>query len=440
MRILLRVFAGLLIIGIIATHWALRPEFSTIEASNRLPTKVSVKPLPLQIYCPGAFVELGGQSGVDLGAMERIGEALVSSSYDADAVLQSPPLSSVEGFGLVADSEEQSTNLVSIIQSQVVERERARGLAATYCSKPSSSGWLINGSSVVGSESVLLIANPNQVEAAVSVDFYLNGSTVSEQIALAPFEQKILPTAAFANAEPEFAVFFQSSGPKVSVSLQNRQTNGLQPTGVEIESFVKAPATKHIFAGFQPLTQGFENPTMRIFNPGSNVAEAVITAFGSENIELFRQTIPANSFETVELVVGEGYQLVSLEATSEVLAAIENRTIDPILDFAWIQSAEIFTSVSLPLSPYRNSLVIANPEASAVEVEIELDFGNRFSVDTAVIAPFSQLVLPVSADGVKVTGDGPFAIALEILDPLGYAVLTPTESRNLGTDLQIIVR
>ena len=439
MKIALRAFLVTIVLALIGLHWQLNPSSALLEPVDRASKAVSVEPLPLMVYCPGALVEVGGVSGVELGKVERVGEALVSASYESGSLSELPPVSSTEGFSAIAEQGEQSTNLISSLQAQAIDRERSSGLAATYCAKPTASGWLLNGSAVVGSESVLIAANPSAVEALVEIDFHFQGRIVSERIALAPQERKLIPTAAYANGERQFAIFFQSSGPAISMVLQNRETRGLQPTGVELEPVTSNPAKMHYFVGFRPLTQGFENARLRIYNPGIDSSEVVVTAFGLENVELFRTQVGPGSFSDIELVVGEGHQLIALEASAEVIAAIKNPTIDPILDFAWIQPAELFSSVTVPLSTYRNNLVIANPEATALEITLEVDFGSRTSLETAVVAPYSQLVLPLSGVSVKVDGSSLFGVALEILDPAGYSVVSPTESANPGRDLEIFV-
>ncbi|MBT5847700.1 MAG: hypothetical protein HOH85_00925, partial [Micrococcales bacterium] len=49
------------------------PGFSSEPVSFPTPETlaVSVEPLPLSVYCPGAFAEIGGESGIELGAIER---------------------------------------------------------------------------------------------------------------------------------------------------------------------------------------------------------------------------------------------------------------------------------------------------------------------------------------------------------------------------------
>ena len=440
MKQLLRALTVLTVVGLTFGHWLLIGNTAVAERSAQVVKSVSVEPLPLQVFCPGAFVEVGGPSGVELGSVLRFGEALISSQVSAEQLIGEIPIRSEQGVGLMAADALQSTNLLSLLQVQAVDRERAIGLAASYCQKPRSSGWLINGSAVVGSESVLIAANPGEIEAIVELEVHLPGGVVSDRFALAPFEQKLISTAGYANGEQAFAIFFKSSGPALSMALQNRQTRGLTPTGIEIEPLSADPATEHVFTGLRPLTAGFENPSMRIYNPGATATEVIVTAFTGESVELFRANVQPGNFAEIELLVQDGFALITLLSEQPVLAAIKNSSIEPVLDFAWVQPAQKFTSVSLPLSSYQNTLVISNPQALPVEITLETFSSGRSSVQNLVIAPFDSLGLPVRGSGVRLDSDLEFVVALEILDKFGYSLIHPTESRNLGLDLSIQVR
>lgn len=440
MKVVLRLITVLAVVGLSLGHWLLIGVSAVVTKSEPVEKSVSVEPLPLQVFCPGAFVEVGGPAGDELGSVARIGEALISSFVAAEQLLGETPVRSEQGVGLAAADAQQSTNLLSLLQVQAIDRQRATGLAGSYCQQPASSGWLINGAAVVGFESVLIAANPSEIEAIVELSIHLPGRVVTDRFALAPLEQKLISTAGYANGEAAFAVFYQSSGPALSVALQNRQTRGLTPTGIEIESITAPPATEHIFAGFRPLTAGFENPSMRVYNPGSEAAEVIVTAFGSQNVELFRANVQSGNFAEIELVVEDGFQLVTLVSSSPVLAAIKNASLEPILDFAWVQPAQRFTSLSVPLTSYSNTVVLANPQSTALQVRVESITAGRSSVQTVTVSAFGSLPLPVRGSSVRLDSELEFAVALEVLDQVGYSLISPTESKNLGQDLRIRVR
>lgn len=439
MKIILRVLTALLVPLLAFGHWQLAPDFGSLSAPDPISQNVSVEPLPLQVFCPGAMVEVGGESGVDLGSVERVGEVLISLSSNSEALLVSPEPISTSGAGAVASDSDQSTNLLAMVQTQAIERERAAGLSATYCQKPTSSGWLTNGSSTVGTESVLIAANPNEVEALVDIEFHLPSGVVSDRFALAGGEEKLITSAQYANGEEAFAVFFKTSGPEISMALQNRKTRGLSPVGIELEGVSPNPGTNLIFVGLQDLTEGFENPELRIYNPGQDVAEVVLSIFAEDNVDLYRQFVAGGEFSSLDFKIGSGYQLATLSSSTEVLASISNPSTKNILDFAWLQPAELFSSITLPLTSYRNTILVANPEATAIELRVETKTGDRIDVQNLVVAPFSKLAIPSAAQSVKLDSTSQFAVALEVLDKNGYSLIHPRENANLGNDLTILV-
>jgi hypothetical protein len=438
MKIVFRALTVLSVLGLTLAHWQFVPNLEPLQAQQPMLQSVSVEPLPLQVYCPGALVEVGGQSGVDLGSVERVGEARVSLNSTAQQMQQTPPVSIVAGAGAVAADSEQSTNLLSMVQAQAIDRERAVGLAATYCEKPTSSGWLINGFSTVGSETVLIAANPSEVEALVEIEIHLDSGVITDRFALAPGEQQLITTAQYANGEALFAIYFETSGPEISMAMQNRKTRGLNPIGVEVEG-VQNPGTSFVFAGLRPLTSGFENPELRIYNPGDELAEVIFSVFTDDNVELYREIVPAGRFATLDLALDGEYQLATLTSDVEVLASIMNPSTQDVLDFAWLMPAELFTSMTLPLTSYQNTLLVANQGASALELKVESRTGTRTDFQSLVIAPFSQVAIPSSANSIRLDSATEFAVALEVFDPNGYSVIHPRENANIGNDLAIRV-
>ena len=436
----LRILTPLMVLVLGTGHWYLigYPETS-ISKPEREYRQISVDPLPLSVHCPGSFIQVGGPSGTDLGLVERLGQAEIS--WTNSVALDLSPEPSTAGFeSAIASGSEQSTRLVSMIQVQAVNQERARGIQASFCPKAASSGWLPNGFSIAGGESVLLIANPSLVEALVEIEIHLPQRVVNERVALAPQGEQMFSLARYANGEELFAIRFETNGPEVLVSMQNRLTSGLTPAGIELAVAGAFPSRSHEFVGLRELTGGFTLPELRVYNASENATEVVVTALDGQNVEIFRIQVPASGFGKVDLEVSDNFQLMKLESPEPVLAAIRSTTINPILDFAWIQPAERFRSLNLPLTEFQNTLVLANPEARAVELTITKLDGERVSVQTLVLPALGTTSVQLSGDSVSIGSEGEFLAALELLDPAGYSVISPRENANLGNDLRILTR
>lgn len=440
-KIVLRVLTAVLALGLTAGHWfAIGYPESTAKEVEAATLQASVEPLPLSLSCPGAFVQVGGSDGTELGLIERLGEALVSyQSSEATLSLAPEPTSAQAASATVAGAD-QSTRLLSMIQAQAVDQQRAVGIQASYCPQPMASGWLVNGAAISGLESVLIASNPSLVEALVEIEIHISNKVVTDRFALAPGEEQLFSMARYANGEAQFAIFYKTSGPKVLMALQNRQTRGLTPIGIELEVPVPAPSESQLFVGLRELTGGFDLPELRVFNPSDVATEVVLSALDGENVELFRLQVPAKAFAIELLSISEKHQLLTLESDQPVLAAIKAQTTDPLLDFAWIYPATRFTELTLPLSRYQQSVVIANPNTSAIELTLSITSETRTSVQSLVLPALGTLSLPANGTKLQLSSSSDFMAALEILDPAGYSVITPSENANLGDELSITVR
>lgn len=438
MKLVMRILTGLLAIGLGLGHWFLigYPSQELSKAESRTIT-ASVEPLPLSVSCPGAFVQAGGQDGTELGLIERLGSALVAVQSSDEDLLSAPELS-IAGFDSASVvGSPQSTELLSMLQAQAVDQQRAIGIQATYCPQPLAEGWLANGAAVSGAESILIAANPAEVEALVEIKVHVANSFVTDTFALAPGEEKLISMARYANGERLFAINFVTNGPEILMALQNRETRGLTPIGIELEVPVERPETNLQFVGLRELTGGFTLPELRVFNPGTEPTEVIVNALDGENVELFRLQVAAGGFESLELALSERHQLITLESEQPVVAAIKSFTINPTLDFAWLMPATSFRNLAIPLTSYQNSLVLANPGTSPNEITVTITTGSRTSVQTLVLPALGTTAIAVSGSKVQVFGSGDFLAALEVLDPAGYSIITPTENANLGNDLKI---
>jgi hypothetical protein len=57
-----------------------------------------------------------------------------------------------------------------------------------------------------------------------------------------------------------------------------------------------------------------------------------------------------------------------------------------------------------------------------------------------VVPAFKSVAIDVRGESVQLNSKLEFAVALEILDRVGYSLIHPTQSRNLGQDLSIQIR
>ncbi|MEL0200799.1 MAG: DUF5719 family protein, partial [Aquiluna sp.] len=220
MSLVWRGILALLLPGLVVSGFLLLPRAETLaEPASAKEFEVSVDPQQLQIVCPGALVEVGGEDGTQLGLVERVGEASLRV-YSQDGI--TPPPTTRDSVPLEAAGTEQSTELLSAIQSQAISRQRAAGLAATFCEQPTTAGWFISGASGVGNETVLIAANWNEVDTQLIVEVHSPGGVTAERFALAAGQERLISLAPLAALASVYSVKVESTGPAVTLAVQNR--------------------------------------------------------------------------------------------------------------------------------------------------------------------------------------------------------------------------
>ena len=204
MKIFARALLALLLPALVVSGYVFLPAAQApsqeVAASE---FQVSVDPADLEIVCAGALIEVGGEDGTELDLIERVGEAGVKA-FSAEEI--SVPPTTAGSIPIEVKGSEQSTELLSAIQTQAVSRERASGLAASYCEQPITSGWFISGASGVGNESILSAANWNDVDTQLIVELHSPGGMVSERYALAAGQERLITLAPLAALAGVYAI------------------------------------------------------------------------------------------------------------------------------------------------------------------------------------------------------------------------------------------
>ncbi len=397
------------------------------EQRGAVEATASVDPMPLKAYCPGPLAEVGGEQGTDLGVIERVGKATFNLwGADVQAEENGGLLVSVEG-------KEQSTNLLSANQTQAIARERLSGLAASYCPMPQVSGYFVVGDSGPGSEGVLHLANPNDVDLMVDLELVLESEVATDRISLAAGEHKLVSLVALSSAEPSFALRYQTSGLPVAAFMQLREVSGLSATGVALVPPTQ-PISHGAIAGLVVGENAIKSPTLRVFNPGLEDVELNVQAINSDEFELIQIRVPAGVLLEETLNLPAGVSLISFEAATELVLSVRNDVISPKVDFEWLLPTPVFERDLYLQAPGSTELVIANPGLEPINLIIESSTSQRVSVPGR-----SSLLVPIERGPLKIAGSG-FMVSLNVLSNAGYAVIQPTEMRNIGESIQVFVR
>lgn len=407
-----------------------------LVAKQPEPVMVGTTPLPLTIYCPGPLAELGGEDGTDLGSLSLIGKSKIWSNTAAVELAGPIPDEIESGSVISLLSKEQTTAAISANQTQVVDRQRMVGVAAANCSKPWTRGTFATGMASVGREAILLIANPFGNEVQVYLEFALHSGLKKHLVTLAGFEQQQISLASFVEAEPNFALSFTTNGPPVSAIMQLRTSSGLTATGVDLVPATQASSEIWI-PGLVVFEDSYQPPSLRLFNPNAENATARVTFIGVGNdSDVFEVSIDPGQVSNIDLELPVGEYLVHIESELPLGSAIWSQRLGETLDFAWLVPAEEFGgSLFIPVPQLESELVIANPAPNPITVALQ-NAGNYTSL---TIPAESQIRTRVEYSLVELQSNDAFLATLQIVGKAGYAVITPTENENLGSDLEIFV-
>lgn len=426
MKFLLRLVSALAVLAAAGALFLL-PSVPMLPEAKLEARTVGVEPLPLRANCAGPLVEVGGVQGTALGEISRIGNPLVAvhgSELDSE---QSWASFEVPGSP-------QSTDLLSANQVQSVDRPRVRGLAAANCAQPNNFGYFVSGNSGPGSESILILGNPNQVEVLIELELALESEIITERITVAAGEQKVVSLVALSGAEPIFALSYQTSGLPVSAFMQQRTVNGLAATGVDLVT-PQLPKSSGVIPGIEVVTEGFAPAELRVFNPGLVQTEVVLQLKNSERTEEIRILVPAGKILSQGVSLAAGATLILFESSQPVVLALKNQILDEGLDFSWLSPTDGFSEPLRLVVSRTSTLFIANPSVGNLSLVIEGPVGQ-----SAVVSGGGQVGIPVTPGSYLLSGNLEFHALLSIKNSTGYATIAPSQMRNSGEELKVLVR
>lgn len=426
MKFLLRIVSALAVIAA-GTALFLLPSVPILPEAKLEARTVGVEPLPLRANCAGPLVEVGGVQGTALGEISRIGNPLVAV-HGAEL----DPEQSWASFEVPGSP--QSTDLLSANQIQSVDRPRVRGLAAANCAQPNNFGYFVSGNSGPGNESILILGNPNQVEVLVELELALESEIITERITVAAGEQKVVSLVALSGAEPIFALSYQTSGLPVSAFMQQRTVNGLAATGVDLVT-PQLPKSSGVVPGIEVVTEGFAPAELRVFNPGLEQAEVVLQLKNAERTEEIRILVEAGKILSEGVSLAAGATLILFESSQPVVLAFKNQILDEGLDFSWLSPTDGFSEPLRLVVSRTSTLFIANPAAGNLSLLIQGPVGQ-----SAVISGAAQVGIPLTPGSYLLSGNLEFHALLSIKNSTGYATIAPSQMRNSGEELRVLVR
>ena len=399
----------------------------------------TVNPEPVEIYCQGGIVRQGGESGTNIGEFEVIANSQIQV-FGNNFSPEDLPSSIENGMSITSTSTDAQQSTLDLVASSLaaVSSKRLAGLAALNCAQPASRGILLAGDSQVGTETILIVSNPQEIETVVEVQVLGLGGQPTETLVLAAGEQKYVSLASLSGEASKFAVQFESSAGAVSVVMQQRTISGLSPTGVELSDWVSEPTKDQVFPVIKVLgsslapEKSLGQPILRIYNPTefpSSSKVYLVSASTSKTISV--ATEPGQISETT-LDLSDGYWSAFISSDQEIFAAVRNPVFSSRADFEWLNPANAIQK-QLAIASWPNSqLHLANPSSQSLSLQIS-------GVGEVMVPANSRRTLSVQLGQVVLESDSEIFAALTVLNDSGFAVIEPRENRNFGADLQVVI-
>ena len=399
----------------------------------------TVNPEPVEIYCQGGIVRQGGESGTNIGEFEVIANSQIQvfgNNFSPEDI----PSSIENGMSITSTSTDAQQSTLDLVASSLaaVSSKRLAGLAALNCAQPVSRGILLAGDSQVGTETILIVSNPQEIETVVEVQVLGLGGQPTETLVLAAGEQKYVSLASLSGEASKFAVQFESSAGAVSVVMQQRTISGLSPTGVELSDWVSEPTKDQVFPVIKVLgsslapEKSLGQPILRIYNPTefpSSSKVYLVSASTSKTISV--ATEPGQISETT-LDLSDGDWSAFISSDQEIFAAVRNPVFSSRADFEWLNPANAIQK-QLAIASWPNSqLHLANPSSQSLSLQIS-------GVGEVMVPANSRRTLSVQPGQLVLESDSEIFAALTVLNDSGFAVIEPRENRNFGADLQVVI-
>lgn len=453
-----------------------------LPRSSAEPRTLTVVPAPAdQIrVCPGSAMRLGDESGADAGSAFAIGTPDVDGAA-VDGDLERARLAGVDpGAGSAAAPEvlrvppgsasSDRGALVAGAQVQDVDAPDFRGLAAAACGEPSGSVWLVGGATTVGRTTAVLLANPTEVPASVSLAVYGESGPVSGPgmtgIDVPAGGQTVVSLAGFAPGLASPVVHVTARGGRVVATLQQSIVRGLDAVGVETVGAGSDPAPSLVVPGVRIVdTVGTGRasalpdwadvePVVRIGVPGDEPATVTVRVVpeGDAVGASFEVAVEPGQVSEIPLFAGEqgegdsnaladGTYSVFLDADVPIVGAVRASTaVDagtdiesldllaaPPSDLAWFAAAPALSESALLVVPDGPDplLTIANPTDADAEVELVPQDGGAAvplvvpagRATSVAVEPGAYLLAGSEGLSVAVGLAGPGMLASFVLSP-----------------------
>jgi len=380
------------------------PSFETVPA-GQLVTPV---PVDQQRVCTGALLQLSDAEGQQATTASSVGRAAVARQSSAGGV-EVDDLAGADGSDsrptvVTAPVDGDEVPLVAAAQSQSVDEADLSGFASAPCTEPTSSTWLIGGSTETGRVSLISLVNPSDVNATVDLDIRSETGPVQgpgiDGIVVAPRSQKVVPLSGFATGLVSPAVHVSSRGGQIVATMQQSIVRTLDPGGVDVVSGSAAPSRETVVPGIvirdaAQLEGALADPSssdlqsvLRVLVPGSDAAQLSVSLATDDGTGTTFETRVEGGRVTDVPIDGleDGVYTATVRSSTAVVAAARTSTVAPDqggVDVSWAASASRLAGTTEAVVPDGEGgrLWLANPGQDAVTAQLVIGDGDERDVE-----------------------------------------------------------
>ncbi|WP_298944751.1 DUF5719 family protein [uncultured Microbacterium sp.] len=370
-------------IGVLVAPW---PEFSR----EPLPITAAPPAAASVATCGGPLLAAGRESAAAATVTDAAAQSVVSGASDG-VIPASTPLSAVNvsgGVGPLSVTAEPVAGVrtdVAAAGSAHVAESDLRGYAASACTRASMESWLVGGSAATGAADLVVLANPGDVAARVTLTVYgaegAETPTAGEDLRIAPGAQRVIPLAALALGEASPVIQVTAAEAPVRASLQASITRVLLPGGVDQIAPSVAPEPDLVIPGVEiaqapGAADASEVPAvLRLLSPAAT-ATATVTVWGTGGQVGDAQSVDLTAGVPLELDLtglAVGTYAVRVASVAPLTGAVWSTTgFGEGSDFAWFTAADALTTPALVAAPAGPSPRVTLTSSSDADQQVQL--------------------------------------------------------------------
>lgn len=305
-----------------------------------------------------------------------------------------PAVAAIEGsrptpvFVSVSADEQGSSPLGTLTTTLTTDGDLA-GLAASTCSPPAASGWLVGGGVAPGRSGRIVLSNPGATPVTVNLQILTEAGPqtppAAQGIVVPPASSRQLLLEGLVSDAPAVAIGYTASGGQLAVNLVDTRLAGIVPRGVE-----QIPTT-------------------------STSSRQVITGLPDGGAVMLRLAAPGEAAQVNWRFIGTGGTIASTGDAGASIAAghVQNVRID------------------LPPGTIGVEITSPTPILAAITDTVERDGANGRAADFGVASsttPLARRNLVAAAGqasttlGLVASSDGPATVEVRQVDANGTAV------------------